>query len=260
MRSVDGEGEEARNQRLRANLDTMPSEVMDAIAFYLAISSPGPRKDPVGSNAPPEDPQSRAVLDKWALDASSAARRQASPMGAPRSHGPVDSASGASTPLLQAGQPEPSGADAVKDHFAEEPPAYATPPAQLVNLLLSCRHAYDLLNCKASPRLYSRIFKTKFDYRAIERRFGKQAIDPRNLTVELKKRCVCLKRIKATVTQGKIRRAGLNAEESQREMEENLWLAYLMMLENGVSCSSSLSPAVCPADRGLSQMERTSLN
>lgn len=183
----------------KASLNTMPPEVIDAIGYYVAISSPGSRFDPIGSNSPP--------------------------LGNASSR-PESSAAASAFPLASLTR---------TDFGVEEPPAYATPPSQLISLLLTCRYTYELLNSEASPRLYSRIFKTKFDDEAIARRHGIDAIDPVNLTQELKKRCRLLKRIRATVRGGRVRRPRLGERESQMEMEENLWLAYLMMLENGES-------------------------
>ncbi|KDN44682.1 hypothetical protein K437DRAFT_247637 [Tilletiaria anomala UBC 951] len=176
----------------RCFFTTLPPEVMDTVGYYIAISSPGSRSDPVGTNAPPDHGTHRHHYT--------------------RSKG--------------------READKARDMLGSGPPAYATPPAQLISLLLSCKYVYNMLNETASPGLYARIFKTKFDYESIARRFGQDAVDAKSLTIELKKRCRCLKRIKATVMGRRIRRAGLSDEESQKEMEENLWLAYLMMLEN----------------------------
>ncbi len=191
--------------RRRANLDTMPGEVMDAIGFYLAISSPGSRFDPIGTNVPPAGSGITAADGTWLASKGRGA------------------------------EPSQEELKARSSDFEEVPPAYATPPAQLPSLLLSCRHAYDSLNSTVSPRLYSRIFKTKFDYDAIQRRFGEEAVDPTRLTAELKRRCITLKRIKKAVVTRKLWRPELNNKEAQKEVEENLWLAYLMLLENGES-------------------------
>lgn len=107
------------------------------------------------------------------------------------------------------------------------------PPCDLRSLLLTNRRMHSLLNASANPRLYARIFRSKFDVDAIGRRFGPSAVRARNLSGELAKRCVQLGRIKNAVRLGRLFPDGDN-EQSRKEMEENLWLAFMMMMENGV--------------------------
>lgn len=107
-----------------------------------------------------------------------------------------------------------------------------TPPYHLRNLLLLNRRIYSLLNTISNSQLYARIFQSKFDVEAIARRFGESAVSSVNLTNELQKRCICLKRMKRAVSIGRLFPEGQD-EQSRMEMEENLWLAFMMMMENG---------------------------
>ncbi|UZJ55030.1 hypothetical protein CBS101457_004350 [Exobasidium rhododendri] len=108
---------------------------------------------------------------------------------------------------------------------------YATPPSGLLNLLLLNRRLYSLLNTSSNPGLYSRIFRSKFDAKAIARRFGSAAVSTRSLTKELQKRCICLKRIRRAVSVDRLYPDGFS-EQSKFQMEECLWLAFMMMMEN----------------------------
>jgi hypothetical protein len=111
--------------------------------------------------------------------------------------------------------------------------SYATPPPQaLRDLLLTCRHVNNHLSVSSNPRLYARIFRAKFDVEPIARRYGRKATTVENLAGELKKRCVVLKRIRWAVELGQLRPEGENVA-GEVELRENMWLAYLMMTENG---------------------------
>lgn len=158
--------------------------------------------------------------------------------------------------------------------YSSPAPAYATPPANVRALLLTCRRAHALLNTQANPRLYARLFKIKFDVAAIKRRFGSQAVSSRSLTMELQRRCVCLKRIKEAVEQGRLRpRAEEETNDAQYEaqwlaesnsqMLENLWLAYMMMVENGESSAESSplipDPGFLPSSLSYAMHRRTQL-
>lgn len=111
--------------------------------------------------------------------------------------------------------------------------SYAAPPPQALRyLLLTCRHVNDHLSASVNPRLYARIFRARFDLDPIARRYGRKAITVENLAGELRRRCVVLKRIKRAVELGQLRPEG-ETEEGEIELRENMWLAYLMMTENG---------------------------
>lgn len=106
------------------------------------------------------------------------------------------------------------------------------PPSNLVSLLLTCRKFNDSLNQVANPRLYARLFRAKFDTEAIARRFGRAALASRNLADELVRRFVLLGRMRLAVRQGRLTMSE-SGSRAQEEITENLWLAYMMLMENG---------------------------
>lgn len=117
------------------------------------------------------------------------------------------------------------------DYIVTAPPAFATPPTNLRNLLMTCRKVHAALDAKSNPRLYARVFHTKFDVAAIARRFGAQAMTAESLTMELKRRCICLKRIRKAVAQRRLKEP-FSGAKADAEVLDNLWLAYMMMTEN----------------------------
>ncbi|PWN28374.1 hypothetical protein BDZ90DRAFT_212529, partial [Jaminaea rosea] len=106
-----------------------------------------------------------------------------------------------------------------------------TPPQALLDLLLVCRQIHAHLAPANNPRLYARIFRSKFDTEAICRRFGRKAVSSRVLCDELQRRCIILKRIRHATELGRLRPEG-PGEASDAAMRENLWLAYLLCTEN----------------------------
>ncbi|PWZ02783.1 hypothetical protein BCV70DRAFT_197042 [Testicularia cyperi] len=109
-----------------------------------------------------------------------------------------------------------------------KPSQVVTPPTDLHSLQLVCKRFWSHLNLDANPRLYARVFRSKFDVAAISRRFGKQAVTSVNLARELRRRCAILKRMRSAVQSARL----LSGPNAEQELTENLWLAYLMMLEN----------------------------
>lgn len=115
------------------------------------------------------------------------------------------------------------------------PSRVVTPPTSLFSLQLVCKHLYSLLSLHSNPRLYARVFHSKFDTSAISRRFGKSALTSTNLANELRRRCSLLKRMRNCVVSASLHTPDAHAAElteSEESMTEMLWLAYLMMLEN----------------------------
>jgi hypothetical protein len=108
----------------------------------------------------------------------------------------------------------------------------ATPPFHLHSLLLTSQRLYSVLCPLFNNRLYARIFRSKFDVAAIARRFGESAVSASALTKELQRRCIILKRIKQSVETLTLPPEGCKGH-LRDEMEENLWLAFMMMTENG---------------------------
>ncbi|SPO35157.1 uncharacterized protein PSFLO_00628 [Pseudozyma flocculosa] len=111
------------------------------------------------------------------------------------------------------------------------PSSVITPPNDLRSLLLVCRRFHHLLNIAANPRLYARVFRSKFDTAAIERRFGKHAVSSANLAQELRRRCLVLRRMRRCVENQELCPGGVS-EETYPILVENLWTAYMMLLEN----------------------------
>lgn len=108
-----------------------------------------------------------------------------------------------------------------------------TTPTDLHALQLVCRRLHSLLSLESNPRLYARVFRSKFDTAAIGRRFGKSALTSHNLANELRRRCILLKRIRrCVITAVQLLDTGASLSEDESSITEMLWLAYLMMLEN----------------------------
>lgn len=130
------------------------------------------------------------------------------------------------------------------------------PPSGLVPLLRTSRHVHDALSITHNPHLYARVFSCMFDFSAVKRRFGIESLPSEPLAQELKRRCIVLKRIKAQVdclqtgnpelveaTSPNLEFAAeaLPSTSTSRVsrypgentmLDEVLWVAYLMMLEN----------------------------
>lgn len=107
-------------------------------------------------------------------------------------------------------------------------------PSTLASLLSTCSRIYSHLCMDSNPRLYARIFHSKFDVAAIGRRYGPESVSSRALANELQRRCVILKRIKRAVAVDQLRPEG-PGELGDANMKSNLWLALLMLTENGES-------------------------
>lgn len=102
-------------------------------------------------------------------------------------------------------------------------PSPRHPPSNLVPLLLISKHFNNHLSLAQNPRLYSRIFKAKYDTAAISRRFGHDGSRSRFLAMELQRRTAALERL------GKATRSG----DVTGVDELDLWVPYLMIIENG---------------------------
>ena len=119
-------------------------------------------------------------------------------------------------------------------------------------LLLTCKAVHRAISRGDNPRLYARIFRVNFDLDAAERRIGKASldqldedededdrpvvlgldgrpvigrygIDARDLAAELEGRVRALFRLRAMVERGNVKEV----------KEEDLWVVYLMLIENG---------------------------
>ncbi|PWN35917.1 uncharacterized protein FA14DRAFT_146006 [Meira miltonrushii] len=179
--SPQEKGKHVIRDNTRTSLDSLPSEILDIIGFYCAISTPK-RKE-------------------WIQH--------------------MDSVGQSSVP----------SSSSQTEYAHEQPPAFATPPVNLRNLVVTSRRNHAILNADSNPRLYARVFKTKFDVDAISRRFGPMAISSASLAKELQRRCICLKRIRRAVAFGRIKEQE-TGEKGEAEILENLWIAFMMLTEN----------------------------
>ena len=97
------------------------------------------------------------------------------------------------------------------------------PPTDLPSLLRVSKALYYKISMKNHPSLYSKIFVRKFDDRPAVRRLGETCKYARNRTKELVKRFLALKRFKFMPCRL------FSAAPTARD---DIWLAYLMFLEN----------------------------
>ncbi|KAG8933634.1 hypothetical protein FRC02_011457 [Tulasnella sp. 418] len=109
------------------------------------------------------------------------------------------------------------------------------PPSGLLPLLLTCKNIQNSLS--GSLSLYSRIFRSQFDIKALERRFPRDWLTSQVLVHELRRRWVVLKRIRHTARLWRNRHkydgpAPLWARDEVGNMTDELWTAFLMLLES----------------------------
>ncbi|RDB17639.1 hypothetical protein Hypma_001088 [Hypsizygus marmoreus] len=111
--------------------------------------------------------------------------------------------------------------------------SFLGPPSSLVPLLLTNRGVYKRLSIHSNHHLYARVFAHKFDIGPIVRRLGPERTTPDILTSELRRRCFCLKRIRARLDSIASSAGGEEGDkEEDTSRHELLFQAYLLMLEN----------------------------
>ncbi|KAH7911693.1 hypothetical protein BJ138DRAFT_1113010 [Hygrophoropsis aurantiaca] len=93
------------------------------------------------------------------------------------------------------------------------------PPKDLISLLCTSKTIHRALCFANNPHLYSNIYRFKFDSSAVERRLSVGWSSTPCFAEELRKRFSALKRIR----QGRV---------EEHSHLDDLWTAYLMMLEN----------------------------
>lgn len=93
------------------------------------------------------------------------------------------------------------------------------PPKDLISLLLTCKAIHHSLAFDRCTPLYASIYRRTFDTRAPRRRFGDGMLHAQEYAAQLKKCCIALARI---------RRGDLDSVT----LEDDLWTAWLMALEN----------------------------
>lgn len=94
-----------------------------------------------------------------------------------------------------------------------------------VPLLQSCKSIHSAISPSTNHRLYGRLFRSAFDTAAAERRIGSGGINAGNVTQELKRRVIALNRIERMV----------QAQLVFAIQIEDLWVLYIMLIENGGS-------------------------
>jgi hypothetical protein len=108
------------------------------------------------------------------------------------------------------------------------------PPVGLVSLLRLSRSIHALLDFKRNPDFYARLFRFKFNMSAAIRRFkysrvetDRQRLQSSNLAMELKRRFKGMKRMRRAA-----RAQSIVKTCSDEECRDDLWMAYLMLLES----------------------------
>lgn len=104
-----------------------------------------------------------------------------------------------------------------------------------VPLLQSCKSIHDCIAPQHNARLYARLFRAAFDSAAAERRIGVGEINAGQVVQELKRRVIALKRIERMV----------DASDVKDVQIGDLWVLYIMMIENGGSATARRSGLTC---------------
>ncbi|KAG8865194.1 hypothetical protein FRB96_000084 [Tulasnella sp. 330] len=107
------------------------------------------------------------------------------------------------------------------------------PPSGLLPLLTSSPRLYASLNAHDHPHLYAEIFRYSFDTMAIRRRFPNAQLTAHALSIELKRRWTCLKRIRR-MAQPQNQRLWSSEYHNYGVIQarEDLMTAYLMLVES----------------------------
>ncbi|KAI0673847.1 hypothetical protein C8Q78DRAFT_1068083 [Trametes maxima] len=92
------------------------------------------------------------------------------------------------------------------------------PPRHLPPLLQVCRYVYNVLSANKKA-LMARIYRSKFDLRAAQRRLGATTLTNSALAFQLKKQTCALKRLRT-------------GDITSHSLIADLWTAFIMFLEN----------------------------
>ncbi|KAI0652579.1 hypothetical protein C8Q79DRAFT_898223 [Trametes meyenii] len=92
------------------------------------------------------------------------------------------------------------------------------PPRYLPPLLQVCRYVYDVLKANKKA-LMARIYRSKFDTRAAQRRLGAATLTNSALAFQLQKQTCALKRLR-------------HGDIDSHHLTADLWTAFIMFLEN----------------------------
>lgn len=107
------------------------------------------------------------------------------------------------------------------------------PPSDLLPLLKLNTRTHSFLAFDSNPHLYSRIFAAKFDTASAKRHFGPNHLSATVLATELKRRFICLKRIRDQLdcVDPDIPVIATSTKDPEH-LQSVIWTAYLMMVEN----------------------------
>lgn len=112
-----------------------------------------------------------------------------------------------------------------------------------VSLLQSCKAMHTACSPQTNPRLYANVFEASFDLEAAERRLTnsgsgsgskhrqredntiRDVVTAAAITTELRRRVMALDRLRAMCA----------AEDVSEVRNEDLWVIYIMLIENGES-------------------------
>ena len=103
-----------------------------------------------------------------------------------------------------------------------------------VPLLQTCRTIYNAIAPENDSRLYARIFRAAFDTAAPERRIGQ--LNAAHMCAELKLRSRSLRKIHRLIQAQNVSSLGL----------QDLWVLYLLLIENGTSSILPCLPQAGP--------------
>jgi len=106
--------------------------------------------------------------------------------------------------------------------------SFLGPPTDILTFLLLSKTIWKKLSSKNNSHLYARIFTFKFDVSAPVRRLGHVCSLSMNLAEELIRRYRGLRRIKGDLYS----RSYENSGPGGNLLKADLWMAYLMFLEN----------------------------
>lgn len=107
------------------------------------------------------------------------------------------------------------------------------PPSGLLPLLTSCPQLYASLNAHDHPHLYAEIFRHSFDTAAIRRRLPQAQLTAHALSIELRRRWTCLKRLRRMAEPQNRRLWSFEYHDyGVLEAREDLMTAYLMLVES----------------------------
>ncbi|KAL9940565.1 hypothetical protein V8E36_000053 [Tilletia maclaganii] len=232
-------------------LASLPGEIIQHIAFYIALgASPPPPPPPAAaafSISSTADPLALLLTTLQGSTASASITGGSSRSTRKRKE---QLPSYSSSSSLSASTPPLPGAAAAttttlprrhrKRPKSSHSPARQTSalllayPRHLLAFLLTCKRFHALCNFDANPAFYARLFRFHYDVQPLARRFGPRALLPRALAQEYRHRAQRNIEISAIVEQ---HMSSSSIPSSSRKLADadhlaNLWHIYLLLIEN----------------------------